>query len=42
MRRYLTQVTLHRADPSRRKWQPIEERIEVRWVGEAAAQASPV
>jgi DNA invertase Pin-like site-specific DNA recombinase len=37
LRRYLEQVTLHRADPTRRKWQPIEERVELRWVGEAVA-----
>jgi hypothetical protein len=35
IRRLADSVTLHRADPSRRKHQPIEERVEVRWVGES-------
>jgi site-specific DNA recombinase len=34
IRRLVASVTLHCADPARRKHQPIEERVEVRWVGE--------
>ena len=31
LRRSITAVTVHRADPARRKWQAIEERVEIAW-----------
>lgn len=34
MRRVIASVTLARADPERRRHQPIAERIAVQWVGE--------
>jgi hypothetical protein len=34
MRRVLAEVTLERADPKRRMWQPISERIKIRWKDE--------
>jgi site-specific DNA recombinase len=34
LRRYIASVTLEKADPKRRRWQPIGERVKVRWVGE--------
>jgi DNA invertase Pin-like site-specific DNA recombinase len=40
LRRHIASVTLKKAD-RRRRWQPIEERVEVRWVGQnAVATAS--
>jgi len=36
LRRYLESVTLTKADPARRRWQPITERLDVRWRGAAA------
>ena len=32
--RAIEAVTLERSDPKRRRWQPIEERVHVRFVGE--------
>ena len=37
VRRHIAAVTLAKADPKRRRWQPIAERVEVRWVGQDAA-----
>lgn len=34
MRRVIASVTLEAADPARRRWQPISERVTIRWVGE--------
>jgi DNA invertase Pin-like site-specific DNA recombinase len=34
LRRVIESVVLHRADPERRRHQPIGERVEIRWVGE--------
>ncbi len=31
LRRYISRVVIHRADPARRKHQPISERVEVVW-----------
>lgn len=33
VRRFVASVTLDKADPARRRWQPISERVKVRWVG---------
>jgi DNA invertase Pin-like site-specific DNA recombinase len=33
IRRYVAGVTVAKADPKRRRWQPIEERVSVQWVG---------
>ena len=33
LRRFISSVTLAKADPKRRRWQPISERVEVAWVG---------
>ena len=35
LRRHVASVTLAKADPARRRWQPIEERVAIRWVGDA-------
>jgi site-specific DNA recombinase len=37
MSRYISHILLHRADPARRKWQPIEERVEIVWRGASVA-----
>jgi hypothetical protein len=34
MRRVIAKVTLAKADPKRRRWQPISERVAICWVGE--------
>ena len=34
LRRHIASVTVAKADPRRRRWQPIGERVAVRWVGE--------
>jgi len=34
VRAYIDRVILAKADPKRRRWQPISERVEVRWVGQ--------
>jgi len=39
MRQHISSVTLTKADPARRRWQPIEDRVTVRWRGEKAAAA---
>jgi len=36
VRAYIERVTVTKADPKRRRWQPIGERVTVRWVGESA------
>ena len=33
LRRHIASVSVAKADPKRRRWQPIGERVEVRWVG---------
>jgi DNA invertase Pin-like site-specific DNA recombinase len=33
IRRFVKSVVVAKADPKRRKWQPIEERVEVTWMG---------
>jgi DNA invertase Pin-like site-specific DNA recombinase len=35
LRRYVSSVTLTKADPARRRWQPIAERVTVAWRGGA-------
>jgi hypothetical protein len=37
VRAYIERVILTKADPKRRRWQPIEERVQIDW---AAAPAS--
>ena len=34
IRAYVERVTVGKADPKRRRWQPIDERVDVRWVGQ--------
>lgn len=34
VRAYVEKVIVAKADPKRRRWQPISERVEVRWVGQ--------
>jgi DNA invertase Pin-like site-specific DNA recombinase len=41
LRRFIESVTLTRADPKRRRWQPIEERVAVKWVGQAESAEAP-
>jgi hypothetical protein len=31
LRRHIASVTLAKADPSRRRWQPIAERVSIAW-----------
>lgn len=38
VRAYLGRVIVEKADPARRRWQPISERVTVRWVGESASR----
>lgn len=33
LRRYIKSVSLAKADPKRRRWQPIGERVKIEWVG---------
>ena len=40
LRRFIETVTLAKADPKRRRWQPIEERVAVRWIGQDAEKPS--
>jgi hypothetical protein len=35
LRRYVTGVTVAKADPKRRRWQPLAERVMVEFVGVA-------
>jgi len=35
VRAYIERVTITKADPKRRRWQPIGERVEIRWVGQS-------
>ena len=35
LRRYIKSVSLVKADPKRRRWQPIGERVKIKWVGAA-------
>jgi hypothetical protein len=37
IRRVVAEVTVAKADPKRRRWQPIAERVSVRWVGETSS-----
>jgi len=39
VRAYIARVTLSKAAPKRRRWQPIGERVTVSWVGEPASPA---
>ena len=32
VRAYINRITLTKADPKRRRWQPIAERVQVAWV----------
>jgi hypothetical protein len=34
LRKHIASVTLAKADPKRRRWQPIAERVQVRWIGQ--------
>jgi hypothetical protein len=34
VRAYIDRVIVAKADPKRRRWQPIGERVEVRWTGQ--------
>jgi DNA invertase Pin-like site-specific DNA recombinase len=34
LRRFVERVEVAKADPARRRWQPLEERVRVVWVGE--------
>jgi site-specific DNA recombinase len=36
VRAYIERVIVTKADPKRRRWQPIAERVEVRWVSQPA------
>ena len=38
VRAYIERVDVTKADPKRRRWQPIGERVTVRWVGESASR----
>lgn len=40
IRAYVERVTVGKADPKRRRWQPIDERVDVRWVGQPGQPAS--
>jgi site-specific DNA recombinase len=40
LRSVIAEVKVAKADPKRRRWQPIAERVEIRWVGEKAAEAA--
>jgi site-specific DNA recombinase len=41
VRAYIDRVTVSKADPRRRRWQPISERVEHRWVGEVSDGQEP-
>jgi hypothetical protein len=34
LRKFIASVSLAEADPKRRRWQPIGERVTIRWIGE--------
>jgi hypothetical protein len=34
VRAYIDRVIVAKADPKRRRWQPISERVEIRWSGQ--------
>jgi hypothetical protein len=34
VRAYIDRVVVAKADPKRRRWQPISERVEIRWSGQ--------
>jgi hypothetical protein len=36
LRRDVESLVLRKADPRRRRWQPISERVDIRWRGAAA------
>ena len=38
VRAYIDRVIVEKADPTRRRWQPIGERVQVRWVGDSASR----
>jgi hypothetical protein len=40
LRHFIRSVTISKADPKRRRWQPIDERIAVTWVDGTAAAAA--
>lgn len=35
VRSVIAEIKLEKADPKRRRWQPIEERVQLKWVGQA-------
>ena len=37
VRAYIERVTITKADPKRRRWQPISERVKIRWAGKPAS-----
>jgi site-specific DNA recombinase len=37
LRRLIREVRVSKADPARRRWQPLEERVEMRWRGDPGA-----
>jgi site-specific DNA recombinase len=42
VRAYIERVTLTKADPKRRRWQPIEERVQIDWAAvPASARTNP-
>lgn len=41
MRRYIKAVRIGKADPKRRRWQPIEERVEVEWIDGSRPELKP-
>ncbi len=38
VRAYIDRVTLTKADPKRRRWQPISERVQIDWVAAPASR----
>jgi DNA invertase Pin-like site-specific DNA recombinase len=39
LRRYVSAVSIEKADPARRRWQPIGERVKITWVGQGETTA---
>jgi hypothetical protein len=35
MRRVISKITLRKTDPALRRWEPIENRLTIRWMGES-------
>jgi hypothetical protein len=40
VRAYIDRVTITKADPKRRRWQPIGERVQIDWAAAAPAAAA--